>query len=763
MNNCSNKCFTCEYEYESKEISFSDLLKQYDKILIPKIQRDYAQGRKDTKATDIRKNLLDDIFSKEKVKLDFIFGTNEILTDEKGDHNCFIPLDGQQRLTTLFLLYLYNFKVNKCNCVKIENEKFSYETRRAAKDFCKTLIDKEWEIKDDENDDRVLSNSLKNTVWFMEYWEHDPTVISMLTMLDAIHNKASYSSFPNLDKITFRFFDMNEHKLNNNLYLKMNSRGKPLTVFENLKAEMDSILPKGIIGNAGFEFIKDDNLEKQEGFSDKWKYYIDRTWTSFFWKYKENNLVDPPFIRFIANCLLCFWISKNESLSQKEIRENKILHELRNVTGNEEYLPFDVFKDVLRTQGSFEYIAKSLNTFIAFPHLQNEKANWASTEDGVPFETLITKAASSNNYFYKERVIFYAITAFQSDEYNSISFKKWMRVVWNVVENGGIDSPETMVGGIRLIDELANYSNYIYGSLANSSIKIDSGFAQMDEEKEKARIIIRDEKFTNEPERENWEKKIIEAEKQLFFKGKVGYLLKASEYNYEKFSSLLELCKKKIIIDNDDCNKELLKSFFTYIDLETLPIYCKISSYDNWKDILTNKRSEKATVSLFMNEFKPQSNDGSWGEWKIALISDFEEINPINGTIKNYYTNGWWGYREDDVFIYVNANISAAKLLSLERKAILSKLIKQDILQNHFSLYPNTNDHGQLWINQDYFTDSFKLKIEQPSRVNLFISKNSFELKLWNNERWEGVEIDVLNSPNLSEKLIEDIKEKLLY
>ena len=42
-------------EYSPKDTSFIDLLFQYDKILIPKIQRDYAQGRIDAKATDVRK------------------------------------------------------------------------------------------------------------------------------------------------------------------------------------------------------------------------------------------------------------------------------------------------------------------------------------------------------------------------------------------------------------------------------------------------------------------------------------------------------------------------------------------------------------------------------------------------------------------------------------------------------------------------------------------------------------------------------------
>ena len=74
------------------------------KISIPIIQRDYAQGRKD--AATIRDKFLHEIFNRldndENLFLDFVYGNIE------GDK--FIPIDGQQRLTTLFLLHLYFVK-----------------------------------------------------------------------------------------------------------------------------------------------------------------------------------------------------------------------------------------------------------------------------------------------------------------------------------------------------------------------------------------------------------------------------------------------------------------------------------------------------------------------------------------------------------------------------------------------------------------------------------------------------------------------------
>lgn len=90
--------------------SYADLFSSRDtdapavtSIEIPLIQRDYAQGRTDGRVTEIRARFLDVLYDAvagdEKVGLDFIYGDVEDGTLR--------PLDGQQRLTTLFLLHWY--------------------------------------------------------------------------------------------------------------------------------------------------------------------------------------------------------------------------------------------------------------------------------------------------------------------------------------------------------------------------------------------------------------------------------------------------------------------------------------------------------------------------------------------------------------------------------------------------------------------------------------------------------------------------------
>ena len=117
--------------------TFWELLSNY-KIEIPKIQRDYAQGRKDRGIASIVDKFLEDIknsiINSEELNLDFVYGNVE--------GGMLVPLDGQQRLTTLFLIHWYiAAKENKLtDGVKKTLLKFTYETRVSSEGFCKNLI-----------------------------------------------------------------------------------------------------------------------------------------------------------------------------------------------------------------------------------------------------------------------------------------------------------------------------------------------------------------------------------------------------------------------------------------------------------------------------------------------------------------------------------------------------------------------------------------------------------------------------------------------
>ena len=80
--------------------------KELNNILIPTIQRDYTYGSGTLETDRVLNNMLDNIkkslFSdnEPEMTMNFVYGYREEQVN-------YVPLDGQQRLTTLFLLYYY--------------------------------------------------------------------------------------------------------------------------------------------------------------------------------------------------------------------------------------------------------------------------------------------------------------------------------------------------------------------------------------------------------------------------------------------------------------------------------------------------------------------------------------------------------------------------------------------------------------------------------------------------------------------------------
>jgi len=221
------------------EVKEGDSLKEIklDGIQIPIIQRDYVQGL--DAVSVIRDRFLDVIFDAlnkgEEVELDFVYGS---IKSTFANTNVFLPLDGQQRLTTLFLLSWYignrELEGESLNLLKASISRFSYSTRQTAASFCENLANSSFE----ENPVTEIINS----VWFHKRYELDPTVMAMLSMLDQIHKRYTESNkslFENLSKLKFYILPLDGFDLTDELYIKMNARGKQLTDFENLKADIN--------------------------------------------------------------------------------------------------------------------------------------------------------------------------------------------------------------------------------------------------------------------------------------------------------------------------------------------------------------------------------------------------------------------------------------------------------------------------------------------------------------------------------------------
>jgi hypothetical protein len=262
-----------------------------DQVEIPLIQRDYAQGREDARTGAIRSRFLDALQTAltqdAPVGLDFIYG------EVRG--GTFEPLDGQQRLTTLFLLHWY--LASRCGALDGAQPwwRFTYATRPSARLFCERIV------KNPPPADVAGPPSawITDQSWYLHLWRFDPTIRAMLVTLDAIAERFSDEDAGALwgrltdqakPAIWFQLLPIDEMGAAEDLYIKMNSRGKPLTAFEAFKAHLGQLV-------------------SEAGAADDFGHRIDGAWTDLLWPYRgDNHVVDDEFMRYFDFLIeVCEW------------------------------------------------------------------------------------------------------------------------------------------------------------------------------------------------------------------------------------------------------------------------------------------------------------------------------------------------------------------------------------------------------------------------------------------------------------------------
>lgn len=269
-----------------------------ERIEIPVFQRDYAQGRDGGRVGKIRADFLDvlraAVAGKEPggVGLDFVYGG--------VDEGTLRPLDGQQRLTTLFLLHWYVASRSGHLAEQHGWTQFSYATRQSARMFCESLVERELPAG------AVPSEWVRDQPWYLYVWRHDPTIQSMLVMLDAIHERfndidaaSAWARLTDADDPAIWFLLLplsglgsapGEHMRPEDLYIKMNSRGKPLTDFENFKAHFEKTIQWS---------------PRRGDFERK----VDTDWSDLLWDLRgDDDLIDDEFLRYMEFVTeICEW------------------------------------------------------------------------------------------------------------------------------------------------------------------------------------------------------------------------------------------------------------------------------------------------------------------------------------------------------------------------------------------------------------------------------------------------------------------------
>ncbi|EKT4502307.1 DUF262 domain-containing protein [Flavobacterium psychrophilum] len=316
-------------KYTIKELFVN---REVEQIVIPEIQRDYVWKKEqveglmnsllsdyikfDTEIINVTadneeiKNLFINYYKKQQYasNIGFIYAYND--AEYKGKY---FLIDGQQRVTTVYLLLL-NLFIGTDQKADFEKKyfkdsqlKIDFKVRESSRDFFKNFIrfclDNSFEETVDFRADFI--NKLTTQYWYYNEYANDKTIQSIINNYVAINSFVQTKSLNSknflnyiLDYVDCWYFDTNISEQGEELYIYMNARGEQIQNNENIKADL-----LGALKETDIELVserEDYNGEKSvDGLKKYWgKKWED--WQDFFWVNKgTNDNADNGFNEFL--------------------------------------------------------------------------------------------------------------------------------------------------------------------------------------------------------------------------------------------------------------------------------------------------------------------------------------------------------------------------------------------------------------------------------------------------------------------------------
>jgi len=587
--------------------TFYDLITDHV-IEIPIIQREYAQGRRSERVTEIRNRFVEDFMNSikndEVMHLGFIYGKIEgkdkqhrkqinrdalnsilqavksyadtlelkidpnikedVVTNDVQTELKFIPLDGQQRLTTLYLLHWYLHLKGANSPDNLWLNHFNYTSRKSTMDFLSVINQSKniETIRGRIKSEIDLKSAIKESSFYLQKWNKDQSIVGMIEMLAAIEKEFNKQSELDLSKINiqnleFKFDFMDLHALNqtDELYVKMNSRGKQLSNFEHFKSWLQNEYDKG----------------RKNWYKNFWR-NLDNKWLNFFWKKidADFNRLDDSYFNFLKNIALMHTIASHPEIPLSSFQEiiGLVRNEKAYSPNKISYIPFQKFyvewnekkldeksgenKEETKTQFIFseENLKFIENTFSTLMNIEANRSNYDFLNKVLcqPFiEKSITDFYFDKNEFtpsQPDAVFYYAFIALLNkykDLKDQDNITEWLRINRNLIYNTNIQNPKNFYDSLQQINYLVNNSVDFETQIINNNIKNTFfDFSQFNEEVLKAELIESNIK---------WYDPIIKTENQSYFMGQIKFILDFSKdesdlYRIDEFLKYSEACSK---------------------------------------------------------------------------------------------------------------------------------------------------------------------------------------------------------------------------
>ena len=439
----------------SSKYTLMSLCKEYDKIEIPIIQRDYAQGRK--KEGKVRGRfvefLIQAFVTQTPVELDFVYGN---VRKEDGK-SAFIPVDGQQRLTTLWLLHWFlAVKEGRLGEIVSWMQKFSYETRPSSHSFCERLLSESFtsEVLKD------IKEYIINQKWFDNEWLNDGTVSGMLQMLhDFGQQEVLLNGTATLNALTggllsFYLVPLELFGLSDELYIRMNARGKVLTDFENFKSEF-------------YKILKDyPQLEEV-------KNKMETNWVENLWPYKKKGtyVIDQCFMNYLKFLTRCLYFKQAKPRAESYA---------------DDFLDMNLLRAIYSSPDNTDFLQFALDIIPVIAKHNKENLLWENK--GTSLADLLTISLKGDNMTIDMMVILYSALKYLRCHGDIAELKNFVRVIRNLIYNTKDKSERDQPRILSSLERLSA-SDHVYETLAEEEFKLE-GFreSQCREEHFKAQL-----------------------------------------------------------------------------------------------------------------------------------------------------------------------------------------------------------------------------------------------------------------------------------
>ena len=356
-----------------EEFSLRELFSHDNKIVIPDLQRDYCWGdnayiKQEKTQKELVSGFVGDYLltsfkeqssSTNDLMLGLVYGYEEPL-------NCFNICDGQQRITTLFLLLgmVNRFANGEFNDFIISSAEMQddYEPHLLYSIRESTLY-----FLSDLSLNFFINNSLsdvsliKESNWYFDEYERDATVQSMLAALGIIEKilisekDVDYKSFGYflLNNLKMIYYDMENRARGEETYIVINTTGEPLSSTENIKPIL-----LGSISNNKF-------------YNEQWEERED-----WFWQNRGNDLcADDGMKQFFI------WFWQSRLLQEKTYKDDKEY----SIDPRKEFLNIskDSYTNILNEVNSYftalKYLVDVLDENVAIQKQLSPKKNCNGT------------------------------------------------------------------------------------------------------------------------------------------------------------------------------------------------------------------------------------------------------------------------------------------------------------------------------------------------------------------------------------------------